>query len=85
MALLEQIAEASINHKDRIKKYISELSAIKAPLKKEILVFARKILRFVEVPNSKMLLSNWITNYIAVTQENSAVIYILNLSKMYIQ
>ncbi|OXA99385.1 transketolase [Flavobacterium oncorhynchi] len=69
LALLEQIAEASINHKDRIKKYISELSAIKAPLKKEILVFARKILRFVEVPNSKMLLSNWITNYIAVTQE----------------
>ncbi|MEG1238471.1 MAG: thiamine pyrophosphate-dependent dehydrogenase E1 component subunit alpha, partial [Flavobacterium sp.] len=63
LALLEQIAEASINHKDRIRKYISELSAIKAPLKKEILVFARKILRFVEVPNSKMLLSNWITNY----------------------
>ncbi|SHM92244.1 alpha-ketoacid dehydrogenase subunit alpha/beta [Flavobacterium chilense] len=68
LALLEQIAEASINHKDRIRKYISELSAIKAPLKKEILVYARKILRFIEVPNSKVLLSQWITNFIAVTQ-----------------
>ncbi|MCD9574918.1 alpha-ketoacid dehydrogenase subunit alpha/beta [Flavobacterium soyae] len=66
--LLEQIAEASINHKDRIRKYISELSAIKAPLKKEILVYARKILRFIEVPNSKVLLSNWITNFIGATQ-----------------
>lgn len=69
LALLEQIAEASINHKDRIRKYISELSAIKAPLKKEILVYARKILRFIEVPNSKVLLSNWITNFIGITQE----------------
>lgn len=69
LALLEQIAEASINHKDRIRKYISELSAIKAPLKKEILVYARKILRFIEVPNSKVLLSSWITNFIGITQE----------------
>ncbi|WJS94111.1 thiamine pyrophosphate-dependent enzyme [Flavobacterium johnsoniae] len=69
LELLEQIAEASINHKDRIKKLISELAAIKAPLKKEILVYARKILRFIEVPNSKVLLSNWITNFLNETQE----------------
>ncbi|WET02166.1 alpha-ketoacid dehydrogenase subunit alpha/beta [Flavobacterium sp. YJ01] len=69
LALLEQIAKASINHKDRIKKLISELAAIKAPLKKELLVYSRKILRFIEVPNSKVLLSNWITNFIAETQE----------------
>lgn len=68
LALLEQIAEASINHKDRIRKYISELSTIKAPLKKELLVYARKILRFIEVPNSKMLLSNWITKFLNETQ-----------------
>ena len=68
LSLLEQIAEASINHKERIKKYISELSAIKAPSKKEILIYARKILRFVEVPNSKLLLSKWISNYINITQ-----------------
>ncbi|MEZ0131748.1 transketolase, partial [Flavobacterium sp. LBUM151] len=68
LALLEQIAEASINHKERIQKYISELSAIKSPLKKEMLAIARKILRFIEVPNSKVLLSNWITNYIGITQ-----------------
>jgi pyruvate/2-oxoglutarate/acetoin dehydrogenase E1 component len=67
--LLEQIAEASINHKERIRKYISELKAIKAPLKKELLVYARKILRFIEVPNSKVILSNWITNFIEATQE----------------
>ncbi|WPO78597.1 thiamine pyrophosphate-dependent enzyme [Flavobacterium sp. KACC 22761] len=69
LALLEQIAEASVNHKDRIKKYISELRAIKAPLKKELLVYARKILRFIEVPNSKVLLSNWITRFLNETQE----------------
>ncbi|WP_374173340.1 thiamine pyrophosphate-dependent enzyme [Flavobacterium tructae] len=68
LALLGQIAEASINHKERIQKYISELSAIKSPLKKEMLAIARKILRFIEVPNSKVLLSNWITNYIEITQ-----------------
>ncbi|MCD0468646.1 thiamine pyrophosphate-dependent enzyme [Flavobacterium sp. JAS] len=68
LVLLEQIAEASINHKEKIRKYISELSAIKSPLKKEMLVIARKILRFIEVPNSKVLLSNWITNYIGITQ-----------------
>ncbi|PIF30338.1 pyruvate/2-oxoglutarate/acetoin dehydrogenase E1 component [Flavobacterium sp. 9] len=69
LILLEQIAEASINHKERIKKYISELSAIKSPLKKEMLVIARKILRFIEVPNSKVILSKWITDYIGITQE----------------
>ncbi|CAM3409976.1 thiamine pyrophosphate-dependent enzyme [Flavobacterium chungbukense] len=69
LALLEQIAEASINHKDRIKKLITELASIKAPLKKELLVYARKILRFIEVPNSKVLLSNWITKFLADTQE----------------
>ncbi|MEL1253429.1 thiamine pyrophosphate-dependent enzyme [Flavobacterium sp. DGU38] len=68
LVLLEQISAASINHKDKINKYIAELKAIKAPLKKEMLVIARKILRFIEVPNSKSLLSDWITNYISITQ-----------------
>lgn len=68
LVLLEQISSASINHKDKIQKYISELSAIKSPLKKEMLVIARKILRFIEIPNSKVLLSDWITNYIKTTQ-----------------
>ncbi|WP_134149968.1 thiamine pyrophosphate-dependent enzyme [Flavobacterium sp. 270] len=68
LTLLAQIAEASINHKEKIQKYISELNAIKAPLKKDMLSIARKILRFIEVPNSKVLLSEWITNYIGITQ-----------------
>ncbi|MEP6804923.1 MAG: thiamine pyrophosphate-dependent enzyme [Flavobacterium sp.] len=68
MVLLEQISAASVNHKDKIQKYISELSVIKSPLKKEMLVIARKILRFIEVPNSKVLLSEWIKNYIEITQ-----------------
>lgn len=85
LALLQEISSASINHKDKIQKYISELNTIKAPLKKEMLVIARKILRFIEVPNSKTLLSNWITNYVEDTQKNSAVIYILSQIKMYFQ
>ncbi|WP_029273622.1 thiamine pyrophosphate-dependent enzyme [Flavobacterium sp. KJJ] len=68
LSLLEQIAEASINHKEKIRTYIKELSAIKSPLKKEMLAIARKILRFIEVPNSKVILSKWITDYIGVTQ-----------------
>jgi pyruvate/2-oxoglutarate/acetoin dehydrogenase E1 component/TPP-dependent pyruvate/acetoin dehydrogenase alpha subunit len=68
LTLLEQIGNASINHKEKIQNYIAELSAIKSPLKKEMLVIARKILRFIEVPNSKTLLINWITNYISITQ-----------------
>ncbi|MBF4507326.1 transketolase [Flavobacterium sp. JLP] len=68
LSLLEQIAEASINHKEKIRTYIKELSAIKSPLKKEMLAIARKTLRFIEVPNSKVILSKWITDYIGVTQ-----------------
>jgi len=61
--LLEKIAPASQN-KDSILKFSANLSKIKTPLKKEILVTARKVLRLLINENSKPELSDWITSYI---------------------
>ena len=60
--LLDKIAITS-NNKDKILKLKTILSNIKAPLKKEILVTARKVLRLVINENSKPEISNWITKY----------------------
>ncbi|HRA72063.1 MAG TPA: transketolase C-terminal domain-containing protein, partial [Flavobacterium sp.] len=65
--LLEKIAPTSKNN-DQILKLKTNLSNIKAPLKKEILSTARKALRLVINENSKPELSNWITNYFDLTQ-----------------
>jgi pyruvate/2-oxoglutarate/acetoin dehydrogenase E1 component/TPP-dependent pyruvate/acetoin dehydrogenase alpha subunit len=67
VALLERIALASQN-KDSILKLTANLSRIKIPLKKEILVTARKVLRLVINENSKPELSGWITSYIKKSQ-----------------
>ncbi len=69
VSLLEKIAPTSKNN-DQIQKYITDLSNIKSPLKKEILVTARKVLRFLISENGKTELSNWITAYIDKTQPN---------------
>jgi TPP-dependent pyruvate/acetoin dehydrogenase alpha subunit len=68
LGLLEKIASSSTN-KIQILKYKTDLSNIKTPLKKEILVAARKSLRFVVNENGKTELSNWITNYINNSQQ----------------
>ncbi len=68
VALLGRTATASIN-KDNILKLVSDLSSIKAPLKKEILVTARKVLRLVINENCKTELSLWINNYTQKTQQ----------------
>lgn len=68
VSLLQKIAETSKN-KDRILKLITDLNNIKSPLKKEILVTARKILRLVMNENSKEELSHWITSYTKKTQQ----------------
>mgnify|MGYP000906152057 CR=1 FL=1 len=60
--LLEKIGPTSKNS-DRILKLKTNLSNIKSPLKKEILVTARKVLRLVINENSKPEISNWITKY----------------------
>ncbi|MCV9934359.1 thiamine pyrophosphate-dependent enzyme [Flavobacterium sp. LS1R47] len=68
LSLLENIAPRSAN-KDQILKLSSELSTIKSPLKKEMLITARKILRLIINEDCKAELANWITSYIATTQE----------------
>jgi pyruvate/2-oxoglutarate/acetoin dehydrogenase E1 component/TPP-dependent pyruvate/acetoin dehydrogenase alpha subunit len=60
--LLEKISNSSEN-KVFIDKYISDLKSIKEPIRKEILITARKILRIIVKENSKSELSSWITNY----------------------
>ncbi|TDD98763.1 alpha-ketoacid dehydrogenase subunit alpha/beta [Flavobacterium cellulosilyticum] len=69
VTLLERLAPASKN-KDRILKIISDLNRIKNPLKKEILVAARTILRLVTNENSKIELSKWIISYTKKTEKN---------------
>ena len=61
--LLEKIAIESEN-KIFIDKYISDLKNIKEPIRKEILVIARKVLRIVINENVREKLSEWITQYI---------------------
>ncbi|KIC01006.1 transketolase [Flavobacterium sp. JRM] len=69
LTLLETTANNSTTNKDQILKLTNELAAIKSPLKKEMLATARKILRLVVNEDSKTELANWITAYIATTQE----------------
>jgi len=67
IALLEKIAVNS-SKKDHIVKNISDLKGIKSPLKKEILVIARKLLRLILNEQGKAELSSWITAYTNKTQ-----------------
>lgn len=65
--LLQNIAEESAN-KIFINKFISDLKSIREPIRKEILVTARKVLRLIANENSRTKLSEWITNYIEKIQ-----------------
>ena len=69
IAVLQHIATSS-NKKVEILKYVSDLSGIKAPIKKEILVTARKVLRLILNESGREELSKWITTYTAKTQKN---------------
>ena len=60
--LLQNIARESSN-KEAINQYITDLNNIKEPIRKEIIVTARKILRLVSKENIKTELGDWITNY----------------------
>jgi pyruvate/2-oxoglutarate/acetoin dehydrogenase E1 component/TPP-dependent pyruvate/acetoin dehydrogenase alpha subunit len=68
VAILERIAVTSVK-KEEILKNTSSLKGIKSPLKKELLVMARKTLRSIINEEDKLELSRWITNYINKTQE----------------
>ncbi len=75
--LLNALATQSEN-KVFIEKISSELASIKEPIRKEILIAARKVLRLIAKENStrsegeqsraKSQLANWITNYTAKIQ-----------------
>lgn len=68
VSILEKIALTSSN-KDKIQKIIGDLNKIKSPLKKEILVSARTVLRLIAHESNKTELSAWITSYTNKTQE----------------
>lgn len=68
ITLLERTAPLSKN-KERILKIVADLSRIKTPLKKEILVSARKALRMMANENCKTELSSWITAFTNETQQ----------------
>ncbi len=65
--LLEQIANTSDN-KVFIAKHAAELNAIKEPIRKDILIVARKVLRLIVNENAQKELAQWITNYIEKIQ-----------------
>ena len=67
--VLQKIANSSDN-RDKILKLNADLTAIKAPIKKEILITARKVLRLINKEASKAELSQWISNYTHKTQKN---------------
>ena len=67
--LLEKTASTSKN-KDVILKIASDLNRIKNPLKKEILVSARSVLRLVINESCKPELSSWISEYTQKTEQN---------------
>jgi pyruvate/2-oxoglutarate/acetoin dehydrogenase E1 component/TPP-dependent pyruvate/acetoin dehydrogenase alpha subunit len=62
VALLTTIASTSEN-KVFIEKYVTELSSIKEPIRKDIITTARKVIRLILNENTKPQLANWITNY----------------------
>ena len=67
IAILERVSATSAK-KEEILKNISSLRNIKSPLKKEIMITARKSLRLIINESDKVELSDWITNYIKKTQ-----------------
>ncbi|MHA3787837.1 alpha-ketoacid dehydrogenase subunit alpha/beta [Flavobacterium hauense] len=67
VALLNSIAAQSPN-KVFIDKYVTEVSGIKEPIRKDLLVTARKILRLIVKENGKDTLAQWITTYTEKTQ-----------------
>jgi pyruvate/2-oxoglutarate/acetoin dehydrogenase E1 component len=65
--ILNSIASSSEN-KIFIEKIAADLTAIKEPIRKDILTTARKVLRMIINENGKTQLATWITNYIAKIQ-----------------
>lgn len=62
LALLKDVAAKSDN-KVFIEKHINDLSSVKEPIRKDLIVAARKILRMVAKETGKDALASWITKY----------------------
>jgi pyruvate/2-oxoglutarate/acetoin dehydrogenase E1 component/TPP-dependent pyruvate/acetoin dehydrogenase alpha subunit len=62
VALLNSIAAQSDN-KVFIEKYANDLSSIKEPIRKDLLVTARKVLRMIVKENGQATLAKWIKEY----------------------
>lgn len=62
VAVLNTIAAQSPN-KVFIDKFTADLSSIKEPIRKDLLVTARKILRLIVKENGRTALSQWVTAY----------------------
>ncbi|MEZ7515489.1 alpha-ketoacid dehydrogenase subunit alpha/beta [Flavobacterium frigidarium] len=69
ISLIEKLAPASTN-KEAILNLVSQLKGTKDPLKKELLITARKSLRLLLNENGQAELAQWITEYIKKTQPN---------------
>ncbi|NUY82322.1 transketolase [Flavobacterium sp. MAH-1] len=68
--LLNALADQSSN-KVFIQKYASDLASIKEPIRKDLLVTARKVLRMLLPENAlRLQLADWIKSYIIKTQPN---------------
>ncbi|WP_396197951.1 thiamine pyrophosphate-dependent enzyme [Flavobacterium sp.] len=67
VAVLQNIANQSEN-KVFIEKFATDLALIKEPIRKDILVTARKVLRMVNRENCRASLATWIENYTAKIQ-----------------
>ena len=62
IAVLNAVAQNSEN-KVFIEKYANELAAIKEPIRKELLVTARKVLRLIAKESGKATIAQWIKDY----------------------
>ncbi|OCB76048.1 alpha-ketoacid dehydrogenase subunit alpha/beta [Flavobacterium crassostreae] len=69
VVLLEQVAQDSAN-KEAVLKQAVELQKNSDPLKRQVLVVARKALRWVHQEPGQAKLSQWITAYLAKNQPN---------------
>jgi pyruvate/2-oxoglutarate/acetoin dehydrogenase E1 component/TPP-dependent pyruvate/acetoin dehydrogenase alpha subunit len=67
VTLIQNTADRSIN-KVFIQKYTSDLESNKEPLRKDLLIIARKVLRMIINEDSKVELSKWIQDYIQKIQ-----------------
>lgn len=67
IALIQKVANSSVN-KVFVQKYASDLESNKEPLRKDVLIIARKVLRMLINDESKVELSKWIQDYIKKIQ-----------------